>query len=227
MTKETDEYLNLNSDDLNLYFSGTWLQFQANTDVGLHLVREFGGNRQVTVVYQLPSGRLEVSPFKHMRPVFDLPPVGYYNFKDTAVAVRRRTVRQNKKGICSQTFKVSAVTDVFPRYGAALNTDFLMNNTFSWTSREDVNAVFWERVTSSLPDAYRSIHKLRAAARALSPRFYMTVGLFSKSPTLFAGQLAIGEVVSERQINVLNSLLYQETCDFFRPQGVEVNDSSK
>lgn len=218
---DTDQYLSVCLDDLNLYFAGTFLFFEDENR--WEKVKEFYDDRGIQIKSCWSTAdintRLEGRKIR-----FSFPQTGFYNFKKSVLDFRRKTHRQNKKGLCSTSGEVNNVSNLYEKY-INFPTGFRLSQMWSWTP-ENVTTLFEKSGSLELENAYTEVSKLQSFARAVSPTFFLGQGITSLKPTLWFNHTLIGRVLTKKKIVVDDSLFLQEVLDFFLPQGIEVDATS-
>ena len=223
--KDTEGYLQANTDDLNLYFSGTFLKIKhSGTDLGYCFIESFVPTiegRKMLCFRKAGQRQYIELPVEQVQLDFSFPTVGAYNYLKTVILAQRKTARQNKKGLCSGTFSISPVHEKFLQFGQVPEM-FRMKNGWGWT-HGNVVKTFGEIGYHSLDKAYRAVAGCQAFARAVSPDFYVAQGICSEEPSLWHRQTFVGNMPNDKTINVVDAMLAQETIDQFKKEGVRIN----
>ncbi len=222
--RDTQGYREASGEDLNLYFSSTFLKMKEGaTDYGYCFIEAVIGNgSDKVVIFRKPGSSRGIE--RNLRSLdvdFTFPTVGVYNYLKTVVHAQRKTARQNKKGLCSGTFNVSPVHERFSQFGRVPDM-FRMKNGWGWTGVNVANT-FGTPSYMSLDKAHKAVVGCSAFARAVSPEFYLAQGICSEAPSLWYRGTFVGNVTNPKAIEVIDPMFAQEVIDQFRKEGVTVN----
>lgn len=232
MKKESDEYLSISAEDLNLYFRQTYIRVLDSPnappayrkEAGKYFYcRGFEGNRGNKIVTFSGQGGAFGAWSDHVKEIqlnFSFPENGAYNFKDSVVLVSRKTERQNKKGLCGGTHDVFNVSGLLHQI-IPISATFLMHNNWRW-SCEAVNQTFDRQGDYNIVEAFRDVIQCKSLARSLGGPVYITAGISSENPSVWYNKLLLGVMDNPETITVTNPALYQEAKDFFRDKGVDI-----
>ena len=220
---DTDKYLSVSAEDLNLYFADTFLLFEDSKiweHVGLFEPDNFGN---IIIKTQSPS-LLPPRKLQNAKIRFAFPEVGLYNYKKGVISYKRKTLRQNKKGFCSSTAEMLNVVNLFTHF-YDIPYGFLLSQTWKWIP-PNVNVVFKHSKYPSFEEAHSNVLKLRDFARAISKDFFIGQGITSRYPSLWFHQTLIGKCPTQDQIIIENPIFLQEAVDYFLPIGVDIEEHS-
>lgn len=158
----------------------------------------------------------------HLTPMqFYFPEVGLYNYKKGVVLYNRKTLRQNKKALCRLSTKISNILDFYGQYTQPFSQGFKLSQAWEWKP-QIVDSTFECGKFLSFDEAYRSVRRLQTFARAVSRTFFIGQGISSTEPLLWFRKTPVGRAVSKTQLIIDNPAFFQETFDYFLPQGVDV-----
>lgn len=236
---ETFNLKDLNPEDLQLYFHGTFVKL--NPD------KMWPEDREVCKSHKLLKSRwIKVEAFGHfedegnklfmtnstgrdMRVVNDLfsldfPETGFYNWKATALYYQRKTKRQNKKGLCGDTCIITNIADGLKTSEgfAAETARFWKTQTFKWTP-ECISSMF-DSDLSSLENAFRDIWRFNTIARTISRELALTVGFQDKFPSIWLGLTYVGRMLTPNVVQIDVPMLAQEVKDAFKGFSVEIKE---
>jgi hypothetical protein len=218
---DTSEYLGVASDDLNLYFQGTFLKLFGQWDKVRGMGRAASSSNPNAIVVEsdsFPQGK-RLSSKTDVD--FSFPEVGLYNYKYGVVSFRRRSLRQNKKGLCSGTAEFFPVINQFETF-VEIPAGVKILNAWRW-SRANLVGVFSEDNHKEFAEAWSEIGKRRVVARAVNHDFFIGLGITNKFPSLWFRQTLIGHCPTKDSIVVENTSFLQETLDTFIPQGLDIH----
>ena len=226
-TQDTEGYLEATQEDLNLYFSDTYLKLRDRRNKGesaFCYIREFGNSEDGPIVYYSDTdrGRLQESRLQDMDFDFQFPQIGMYNFQKTVLFFQRTTARQNKKGLCKGTALLQAVHDFVGDFEPGVPYDFRLRNQWKW-STGNVTKTFGKLEYLSVAEGFDAVRKCKAFARALSKNFFVAPGVRGVNPSLWFRRTLVGEVVSPDRIQVTAPLFNQEVIDELSGKGVRIN----
>ena len=231
---DTERYLSIGHNDLNLYFSDTFLKIglPEKEDFTWGMVKSFFTENDVDtkdkskifvdLLLDKTSAKKTRFRLSDISVDFSFPSVGLYNYRNSAVFIFRKNFRQNKKGLCPDTLTCVPVTNLYSRF-IPFSTGFAMKNMWRWTIN-NLNQVFLKSEYMEFVDALERINKYKCLAKALSLNFLLGQGLTDKNPSLWFRKTLIGSALNYHEVMVNNPLFLQEAIDFFQPQGVTVTN---
>lgn len=217
---DTKEYLQASADDLNLYFTDTFLLFEDTNQwehVDQFVLPTNGG-------LFIKTNNVEARPLKNAKIKFVFPETGLYNFKKGVISYKRKSLRQNKKGFCANTADMMNITSVFGKL-YSLPYGFILSQTWKWIPSY-VNTVFLASKYPDMEEAYTKVRRLQDFARAITKDFFIGQGITSRDPSLWFRQTLIGKCSDKHQIVIENPVFLQEVIDQFIPMGINIEEST-
>lgn len=156
---------------------------------------------------------------------FSFPDSGLYNYKKGVISFRRKSYRQNRKGLCSSTADILNCTALFEGF-TLLPYGFKLSQTWRWLT-PTINNAFLNSGYLEFEDAYKKVRTLKDFAKAVNKNFFLGQGLRSKAPSLWFRQTLVGSCPAKDQIVVENQAFIQEVMDQFIPIGVGIDVAEK
>ena len=221
--EDTKGYLEVSIEDLNLYFSGTYIKVQKDTDsdFSYHYMIAFGSDRANKFAeFKTPEGKSGLWMLKSLGFDFQFPKTGAYNFLNSVLFFRRRTWRQNKKSLCSGTADIQVAHEKLLQFGAVPEL-FRIQNSWSWNLK-NINSAFLHPKYPSLEEAYNDLLGGEVFARALNRSVSLTQGVDSAGPSVWYETSLVGNVVGKKKIEITNPVFFQEIKDSFAKEDVKI-----
>lgn len=239
---DTNWYLNVSPDDLNLYFAETYLRVERTGPPSKYHPPQWVSIcrfemdepheeesdidpedllRHCNVSYFDKNNQEHRPKLKNVNITFGFPEVGLYNFKDSVLLYQRGTQRQNKKGLCSGNtdfFNTLALVRGF----IELPDSFYYSNQIRW-STPFLNYLFDAADLPDFPEAFRRVKRFHNFSRAFSRDFFLTPGIASSDPALWFRKTLIGKAVSPSKVVIGHSAFLEEARDYFVPKGVSID----
>lgn len=223
-----EQYPGASHDDLGLYFTHTWMKIAGKWA----WVRGFdtldSGERTISYCFADEFDRNLSSPTKKLNEIHpEFLPTGYYNLRGSVVYFTRSTKRQTKKSMCQATFPeeslLSSIINDYTRLWQetsriripskiATPYDFRYNEGHGIIHEVLTNYTNWY---TPFPDAFRSLQKQSLVARAISPDFMLSLGVFGEEPTLWYKEIPVGVALADNIVSVTDELFNQEVLDMF------------
>ena len=167
-----------------------------------------------------PGGPLNSVNLERHPPNFDFPESGLYNLGNSTVYFHRVPKRQTKKGLCLETgqFRYFSNTILDEKGNILISS----KGPEAWRIR-GIKEMFAEPKIYTLQEAFFMFKKKKLVSFALDRDFAISLGVKSKSPSLWYKQVLVGEVQSLQLINLFPSLFQQEALDKFLPENVTID----
>lgn len=224
--------LELQIDDLNLYFAGTFVKLTLTPQEE----QEWREKNRWIYIKKIITDPTELRPklcynqndafgdrwiILRREGMMDcrLPYTGHFNFNSSSVHIFRTNKRQNKKGLydgnCHHKSFLSnfIVPKIFP-------PTFIQRNTFSLCSQY-LNQIFNSRYPP-IEVAFNSIKSKRFFSRAISPDLLLSVGLKDYHPALWLGKSYVGRMMSPKEVVIELPLLYEDVHEKLKPFDVSL-----
>jgi hypothetical protein len=193
-------------EDMVKYFDQTYMRASIPKDfeeqyIYIRETAENGDSLHIRVDGKdLVRSRLDIE-FK-----FDFPEIGMYNSTGGPVYILRRPRRQNKKGICMDTL-----------WAKHFNSDLdmrLFGHGYFKFSCDTLNQAFINTFYPTWEKAKSLLGKKGLVSIALDKTWVLSLGIWSKTPTLWYRTHPVGEY-HEHAILVKDTLFFQEVKDTF------------
>ena len=205
MTMTREIFDSLNVPDLRLYYNHSYLRLRtaANQPFQWVLVNEFSSSNSSGTKDKIMSfATAPQTGFAHrleeLEIDFQQPAVGAYTFKNTAVVLERRPVRQTTKGMAKSNTSITNLLHSV-RQSGGIPADFYNAHDFNYTPAglnlllEETEPLAWEK-------GYNKILRKQMLAFAINSRISISQGILSAFPTLWLKLRMIGELHPEKQI---------------------------
>jgi hypothetical protein len=193
-------------EDMVKYFDQTFLRASCPKDFEEQyiLIRETceDGERLNIQV----DGKNVVRDRKDINFIFDFPQIGMYNSTHGPVFVLRRPRRQNKKGICMDTLWAKY-------FNSDVDIRMFGHGYYKFTCN-DLNQTFMNPFYPTVEKAKSLLGKKGLISVALDKVWVLSLGIWSKSPTLWHRSHPVGEL-RDNVIFVKDTLFFQEVKDSF------------
>jgi len=230
--KLADLFPEASVEDLKLYLEGT-LVLSNNLD-GTKTVFEHG----ISLVKHIDSENAWIcNPIASDRPIgipltkWDMlpihPEVGYYSIHRTCAFLSNRTLRQNRKSVCTNT---TCLTNLFRLVEASLvcmvqeklNRPFPDSLKQSYMLPSNIESIYRILLAPqryfALQHAIQRIVEEKTFARALSKTFACSMGIRTGHPiTLWFNLIPVGYIEHSSRIIVTEPMFFQEVYDQFAP----------
>lgn len=229
-TQDTERYLEAPPEDLNLYFSDTFLKVREKgkeKDFYFCYMRDFRfSDRDNIPVVLYNSAKVRGGSIRkqlaELEFDFQFPQVGMYNFRKTVCFFQRTTARQNKKALCKGTALMEPVHNFVGAHAPGVPYAFQLRNQWSW-SLATVERTFGQPKYLTVAEGYEAVAKCKAFARALSKNFFIAPGIRDVYPSLWFRRTLVGEVLNPKHIQVSNGMFNQEVIDELSQKGVRIS----
>lgn len=233
-------YPSASYDDLRLYFNNTLVYAKVPDSKSFELlyVAEIqAGPTGINLYLSTLDGKTPAKPhdIKKVEVEIRYPEAGYLNWRSTVVWISRRSMRQNQKGISSNTVGISNPFYDVIRQPIRHSPAFKLLDKYSFPQhgRPDIfhalrSMLVSEEPVSKIGDSWNrlSIPKHALVARAISRKFALSKGVETQYPSLWFDGSLVGYMPSPRKITMGSGdaqMFYQEVADCFIPQGIEVS----
>jgi hypothetical protein len=212
----TEKVQQLGQSDANLYYAGTYVRMKSKTDSAWKWwyaeCFHGRGSKMTVCLNDGATTKLEKYYLKDSDFDFAVPEARTYNYRGHSVRLARSAVRQNRKGLSPETYKI--VDFLKPFYGYIPNK-VLNQNIFVWHPK-CLDVLFEKMTEIPLDKAILSVTKQQAISRALGDNFILSQGILSKSPTLWYMERPIGEFnVKSEKVSLKNPHFEEEATRLF------------
>lgn len=229
-------YPESSTSDLQLYFQGTVIQvrFPYTEEWVLREIGQIVPTDNGRVIQLRDSkGVNDTVPIEQLEVRVTFPPLGYYNWRLGVLYLERLSQRQNKKGMCNTTLRISEqlVQLLQQTDSKILGTHpvFKLLDKY-WFRTPHYSRSLIELISenpiprfSTISSGWDAITKhVKVLGRALSSQFALSRGIHSAAPALWFDSFLIGEMPDKETILITNPLFFQEASDFFSHLDVNV-----
>ena len=212
---DNDTFLTLSSDDLNLYYQGTFLPIKGpGLEPQWVQVHGFGNASSKTIVAKIngANGKVINMDIEKIKWNFAFPAAGNYNFKNSVIVFYRNPMRCNQKAIHNHTAYFHNLMRPLCNLTKQIPNDFFAEHQFA-LSPMHLNELFPQTEKEEIPFglSLEKIMKKQALARKVTDRISMSQGVISQHPSLWLKDRLIGQLdVKKQQVLPVHDLFVPE-----------------
>ena len=222
---EIETFLSLSTEDMNLYYAGTFLPFKTSEDEPqwghVHSFSAHGA----TIKAEIITAKKHISqPVNKIKWNFDFPAAGNYNFRNSVIMFYRNPARVTHKAIHNHTALFRNLMRPLCVLTKQISSEFFMEHEFQ-LAPEHLNELFPQTDKKEIPfgASLEKILKKQALARRVNERISISQGVISKHPSLWLKDRLIGQLdMNKLQILPVHDLFVPELKSTFAPLGFVV-----
>lgn len=214
------QLLELSNGDLVTYLVGGCAKILTpkETTFRYYYVREILANGKLMRISLLDDdNKVSVYPLKDLNFDFTFPDAGYYSNQGEVVSYQQLPIRQNNKIINEHSHKFKSLFNslcmVVPRSMADAANRVFGPRAFG-PSTGLLNRIFIEKDSRPVARRIKDVLSGKYITTPLSLNFAVSLGIFSKYPTLWFKGFPIGEFSTPTQVKINCSIFQQEAIDF-------------
>lgn len=201
--------------DVQKYFSGTYVR-------GDHeLLKDWAyvgacGNGNMQVITPSADSLLKT---KDITLHLDWPKLFMRNTTDGVVMLWKSGKRQNSKGVSNQTASPRSPLPSVKRFLSPMPNILKNGDKVPWDHPQECIKF----LRQSPPNPQKSIGMVESGKslwRAVDGLYSISIGMFSKYPTLWLNETAVGEFITSTQVRVFDPLFHQEIHDDLVKPGI-------
>ena len=228
-------------EDYGLYFKGSWLKCAWHGAEpayrymrGIDLIIPDPGTHKTGVILTFSMPDMHSCAMDAADVLADLmPPVfGFFPYRQTVILLRRATTQSATKGLSTSNVNLydplwPSLRDLyhdygFPKWGIP-DPDYNRNESLLGEVLNDPRSgVVWDKAIRMLEHQEKP-----TLAVMITKAIALSLGIWSKHPTIWFWEKPIGEAISEHKAVVYDSLFYTEMVDALSPMGVHVEFNNR
>ena len=224
-----EQFYSLSMDDQQAYFGRTYFRISHNHKKELPKVWVWCNSFAYKNIAKLNLDKGEMltdlSLRKEATPDFSFPESGLYNYKNSFCFFQKIPARQQKKGLCPESGHFTPFKSLFKNEeGKGL---LVRKRDDSIWRIEGIQEIFKEESNKkfSLDYSLEVLKNGRTNSIALDREFGLSLGVYSKYPSLWYKMLIIGKVISNKRMLLSPDCLFrQEVADRFLPEDVQITE---
>ena len=217
----------LSTDDLNLYYSLTFLPLKVKEDTKkwYHIAGFGAASSHVAILPRVfiigDDGKKVDYSISSLGWDFDFPLAGNYNFRNSVIIFTRNPARTTHKAISQNTAFFHNLMAPFKRL-KQIPAEFYDTHSFNLCTQH-LNELFDEVPHNSFITGLEKIMKKQAMARMINDRISISQGIISKLPCIWLKTRLIGQLDVEKARAIpLHDLFVPELQSTFGPLGFSV-----